>query len=148
MTKLIETFLVFSFIYLGVVKCDTFQFNKTLTSSYGQHVSKTVQKKTFSNSNRLLFVAGLEGTGHHAMKAMFQVCQNMPRGANNSTNTSSCESEESLSLLFMNTSRYSRSGLFMTEDHKRVGKVISLIKQRMHALSSANGSHLYFLGTV
>lgn len=31
-------------------------------------------KKTATGSNRLLFVAGLEGTGHHALAAMFGAC--------------------------------------------------------------------------
>lgn len=33
-----------------------------------------VHKRTFSDQSRILFVAGLEGTGHHGVQAMIKVC--------------------------------------------------------------------------
>lgn len=136
------TFLVL--LYLVCAAADIFMFNETLKPSNAHSLSKQASKKMFSNSTRLLFIAGLEGTGHHAFKAMFETCL---RGSNNNTGGYYCESASRLSLLLQNFTRpFKADGLFSTEDHYRTSELIDNIQTRMTQLAQRSGEHIYFLG--
>jgi len=86
-----------------------------------------VTKKAVSDKYRLLFVAGLEGTGHHALNAMFAVCVETPSPEN------PCVSENELSAALMNVQ--GNKGLFFAEDALNSANHISLIEAKMANLS-------------
>jgi len=124
------------------------------TGSSGALVESRIQKKSFSNRNRLLIVAGLEGTGHHALTTMFDVCINATT-INSSSSSSSSSSmkgrclplpELTNALMFNNAT--ARHGLFFSNDASKAGSYLRAIKQIMMKLNTdqQNTATLYILG--
>eukprot|EP01034_Spumella_vulgaris_P026448 gene26448-33027_t len=97
-----------------------------------------LRKTAFSNRSRLLFVAGLEGTGHHAVQAMFKVCNA----------TKICEFD---ALITHHAMRFdgkaqSNHGLFGASDAVNNAKDAVVIEEAMRSLVATPGDHFYFLG--
>lgn len=93
------------------------------------------------NDTRLLFVAGLEGSGHHGMADMFQLC----------ANTAFCKREDVLSaysVAFDNDLQKS-VGLFAGADGPNNHDFMRRMLDRMSALANSTGElprTLYYLG--
>ena len=121
------------------------------SSSNGALVESRIQKKSFSNRNRLLIVAGLEGTGHHALTTMFDVCINATT-INSSSSSSSmkgrCLPLPELTNALMFNNKTARHGLFFSNDASKAGSYLRAIKQIMMKLNTdkQNTSTLYILG--
>lgn len=101
-------------------------------------------KNVYSNNSRLLLVAGLEGTGHHAISDMMSVCMK-------ASPSKSCSEDVDLSVMMMHSlapekHQIGQFGLFFGEDANRAGQHIQTIESRMKELAKASMSHLYFLG--
>lgn len=96
-----------------------------------------VVKRSFSNSTRALFVAGLEGSGHHAFAAMMAECE-----------VDGCVYESQLSALSVsyNSSESSTVGLFAGADGERNNIFITKMLARMSKISSAQDTKLYYIG--
>jgi len=98
-------------------------------------------KQVVRNDTRLLFVAGLEGSGHHGMADMFKLC----------ANTAFCKREDILSsycVSFDNDLQKS-VGLFAGGDGPRNHDYMQKMLDRMDVLSSSTGEFtrmLYYLG--
>jgi hypothetical protein len=111
-----------------------------------------IDKKTFSSS-RIIYVAGLEGTGHHAFESMVSRCLNNTIITNITTSSSNadvkpCEIDEELSKLLMLNIPIGqvKLGLFFTEDSQHVHSLVQKIESRMAMLASKQGDHVYFIG--
>jgi hypothetical protein len=99
----------------------------------------TIQNKTaFSDISRLFFVAGLEGSGHHAISQMMSVCEVLRL----------CEYEAELSSMMVckNNTAGQMVGLFSASDFQRTGSYLQKFHHRMTALARVSESHLYFIG--
>lgn len=112
-------------------------FNFSSSTTLKDHYLK---KTVFSDRTRLLVVAGLEGTGHHAISAMFQVCSRKQPPL--------CEIEKSVSIKAMTyyVGQKLTRGLFGAGD-----TIISLqnaiaMKASLEAAVNRSGDHLYFVG--
>jgi hypothetical protein len=95
-------------------------------------------KKVHSDQTRLLFIAGLEGTGHHAWNAMFEVC----------TSSGKCEVDVNLTqhLMHYDPSRQTVHGLFGAADGSTHSAQLEAVHQHLHALAQRGGQHLHFVG--
>ena len=67
-----------------------------------------IMKKSLNHNSRLLFVAGLEGTGHHAMRDFFDICliddpkkRTKLKSKSSSNNLNRCEMETEMSRMLM-----------------------------------------------
>jgi len=100
------------------------------------HLKKTI----FSDSIRLLVVAGLEGTGHHAISAMFNICARKKPAL--------CEVEKGISTKTMqfNPSQKLVHGLFGAVDTAKSLRMAVAVKNNLVAVANRTGDHLYFLG--
>ena len=116
----------------------------------GSLVESMIRKTSFSNTNRLLIVAGLEGTGHHAFTTMFDVCINVT--ISNVTSTKGrCRPVPELTstLMFNNATR--RVGLFFANDAANAGIYLKTIKKMMASLNKPTDNDnniptLYIIG--
>jgi len=101
-----------------------------------------LKKTVYSNRTRLLIVAGLEGTGHHAISAMLDICRKRKPPL--------CEADKTLSdkLMLFDKKRRVTDGLFGTSDTAAMLKVSTDIRAYLKNLGSRPGKHLYFVGLV
>lgn len=84
---------------------------------------KSLRKTVYSTEKRLVFVAGLEGTGHHTLKTAFAPCFSFGvcQPINNLTNA----------FFRLNVSRAQLHGLFSTFD---MDKTEHFLQEALHAL--------------
>lgn len=96
-----------------------------------------VPKKIDSPRSRLLFIAGLEGTGHHAFREMFIVC----------VDAGICEPDHILARASQefNSSTGEMYGLFSGMGRYEMSHVATL-ETRMRELANKKGNHLYLYG--
>lgn len=101
-----------------------------------------LKKTVYSNRTRLLIVAGLEGTGHHAISAMLDICRKRKPPL--------CEADKTLSdkLMLFDKKRRVTDGLFGTSETGSTLKASTDIRAYLKYLGSRPGKHLYFVGLV
>lgn len=128
-------------------------------------------KTAFSPRNRLLFVMGLEGSGHHAVSAMMKICNESHIGDsvwgkhrhnqhnqhnnqhgnskdNDDVNKRLCEPATTLSRLLMHFDFRSDvvKGLYGAADVNKTAEYVKLVEVAMQRLAHAEGEHLFFVG--
>ena len=98
-----------------------------------------VHKRTFSDQSRILFVAGLEGTGHHGVQAMIKVCVK--------TSEKLCEAIEDVTHVFQEARGKSDTifGLFGVEEtgYNAVHIMAAYLKMKDYAVK--NERKLYII---
>lgn len=97
-----------------------------------------LNKVAYSNQTRVLFVAGLEGSGHHAFADMMSECER-----------SACSYESKISALSVsyNSTSLATVGLFSGTDGERNDLFISKMLDWMHKLSAdAQIKRLHYIG--
>lgn len=100
------------------------------------HLKKTI----FNDHVRLLIVAGLEGTGHHAISAMLSICtKKVP---------AKCEVENSVSTKVMSWYPKEKAlhGLFGAADAAKALRQAVSVRKSLELVANKTGNHLYFLG--
>lgn len=117
-----------------------------------------VVKRTESNVTRLVFVAGLEGTGHHALRSFFDVCEKasvvVPEKIKSlPTVKFPCEGEYKMSQSFMLFDhKHHRMGGLWGTSNAHAGKSndfqgeITSVHMRMAHLAKLTSPHLSILG--
>ena len=98
-------------------------------------------KKTVYNSTRVLIVAGLEGTGHHAISAMMEICRKR--------RPELCEADKELSdkLMLWERSRLAVHGLFGAFDTSISLQLSIDIRSYLQSLANNHtGNHLIYVG--
>lgn len=112
-------------------------------------VESKIRKTSFSNKNRLIIIAGLEGTGHHALTTMFDICINITTPINSSY-IGRCLPVPELSNTLMFNNITTRNGLFFSNDAKKAGVYLRKVKEIMASLNIKkehdNLPTLYILG--
>lgn len=113
-----------------------------LLKNWHQFVSdpglKRLRKTALSSDKRLFFVAGLEGTGHHAMKAVMQPCMS-GRG---------CHAASNLTNAFFKVDKRAQQmhGLFSANDMGKVEELLDEALQALLVLSAAPGPAVHIIG--
>mmetsp|Transcript_8991 Transcript_8991/g.13395 ORF Transcript_8991/g.13395 Transcript_8991/m.13395 type:complete len:177 (+) Transcript_8991:188-718(+) len=118
--------------------------NESTWTSFFEHDATTpkvyhVQKTHFNDKIRVLFIAGLEGTGHHAFSSMFTVCEKK----------NLCEVERKITELTMNFTGGRQNlvhGLFGAVDSGLSFELALATKLALKEVANRDGDHLYFLG--
>eukprot|EP01033_Poteriospumella_lacustris_P014126 gene14127-10089_t len=116
---------------------------QTLAFVHSQQSEKDVKipKKVFSSKVRLLFVAGLEGTGHHAVKSVLSECyeRNLCARVANATYD-----------LFRHSTTDGSHGLFGVKDAKYSSFLLERFYRHLHELKQRSEEtqeeHLYVFG--
>lgn len=105
---------------------------------YKPFSSGKLEKASFSSNIRLLFIAGLEGTGHHAMYDMFSICNN----------TGNCEPDKIIggACMRFDSSKNTMMGLFGSGATNEASRELTIIENRMKELKQIPGDHLFFIG--
>jgi hypothetical protein len=126
----------------------------TLTDSDHRKGIRTTSltKSIFSDRVRLLFVAGLEGSGHHAMADMFQVCMNssydQPVPSKATPQRFRCDKADNISRALMHN--LDKTGLLFSHDAKNTATHLTRIEDEMrHIVASSlssSSSHLHLIG--
>lgn len=106
-----------------------------------------VIKKAYDKPSRMVFVAGVEGTGHHAMRSFFDVCVLSDKHPE-------CEMEIELSkkLMLYDEEQKRLGGIFGTKlahdsDHQtKYSTTLKDVVKRMNELSVMNTNHLSVVG--
>ena len=112
-----------------------------------------VPKRHESMEARIVFAAGLEGTGHHILQMMFNACIKYPKKKiaeqkmKNITGTEiliGCEVSDMTHFMFWN--KY-HNGIFFASDEVNLGHNLQELKQSMQRMVQLKKSpHLYILG--
>lgn len=108
------------------------------TGNFYRLLSATpISKQAISEFSRVLFVVGLEGSGHHAWATMMDVCD-----------TSGCTYESKTSALSVsyNSSESRTVGLFAGTDGVHNCMFIAKMLSRMSSLSATLRPQLHYLG--
>jgi hypothetical protein len=119
-------------------------FANIVARALAHPLSSNIQNKTaVSETSRLLFVAGLEGSGHHAIAQMMSVCE-----VTHWSNGSFCEYEAALSSMMVgkNDTANKVVGLFSALDSRHISNYLRRFHQRMVELASDPNLHLYYVG--
>jgi hypothetical protein len=97
-------------------------------------------KKSVYNSTRLLIVAGLEGTGHHAISAMLDICRKR--------RPQLCEADKVLSnkLMVYERKQLAVHGLFGASDTAASLKFSVDVRAYMQRLGTRPGNRLIYVG--
>jgi hypothetical protein len=118
------------------IQLDTFE----LAWNYYQYIKsnnvRSIKKNVYSSNTRLLFVAGLDGSGHDILKTMFNSCK-------------SCKAAPSLShaLMYHDEKHEVLRGLFSTNDTETVMQQFSLVADEMKKLvGGPNDEELHIIG--
>ncbi len=100
--------------------------------------TQKVFKQATNGKSRLIFVAGLEGTGHHAWADMFKECINLKK----------CEVEYNLTQTLMHFDHVKRivHGLFGAIDAPLNALQTHKVMGIMQALAHRPGNHVYLIG--
>jgi hypothetical protein len=100
--------------------------------------SYAATKKLSVGETRMLFVAGLEGTGHHAWNSIFKSCVRSQR----------CEVDTQLTGHLMSFDKPNRTmhGLFGVADGHKHSELVHTIHKHMRILAQKGGRHLYLVG--
>lgn len=103
-----------------------------------QSPTQKVLKQTTNEKSRLIFVAGLEGTGHHAWSDMFKECINLKK----------CEVEYNLTqtLMHFDHVKHIVHGLFGAIDAPFNALQIHKAMEIVQALAQRPGNHVYLMG--
>eukprot|EP01036_Dinobryon_divergens_P028578 gene28578-37542_t len=123
--------IFFSFVTLS--SCD---YTESDNSNGNFHLKKTVY-----NNTRVLIVAGLEGTGHHAISAMLGICRRK--------RPQFCEADKELSdkLMLWERSRLAVHGLFGSSDTSESLKISADVRSYLQNLgNNRSGNHLIYVG--
>ncbi len=116
-----------------------------------------VAKRAFNDKSRLIFVAGLEGTGHHAMRSFFDVCVKKSVKQTSAKTLGAiiipCEGEEVMSKQFMlfDFKQNRMGGLFgtanaHTANHHSFQSELKEVHMRMLNLAQIDVPHLSIVG--
>lgn len=97
-----------------------------------------LQKTIFSSKVRLLFVAGLEGSGHHALSQFFDKC-------NSDNKELICSRAQRVSATLM-SNKVTRTGLFFAEDVLNVLSSFKNFQNSLFSLALEGGVHLFIIG--
>lgn len=103
-----------------------------------QSATERIPKTMRQGRSRLVFVAGLEGTGHHAWTDMFKEC----------INSNKCEVEANLTSTLMRFDHVKHivHGLFGAVDSRKNADQLHKVMESMQALAARPGDHLYLIG--
>ena len=140
--KTTEDYITFFFfnisIFLTFVALTSSDYTESDNSSGDFRLKKTV----YNNRTRLLIVAGLEGTGHHAISAMLEICRKRKPPL--------CEADKVLSnkLMVFDKKRRVTNGLFGGSDTVGALKMSLDIQAYMQRLGNRPGNHLFFVGLL
>ena len=112
--------------------------NAAMNSFFNLIDNSPVEKSVFSGCNRLVLVAGLEGTGHHGVSSMFKVCND--KGA--------CVPEKDITRLIMHFDHEHKIvyGLFGAADVGKSGEQLRQLLEYMRAAKDRPANNLMFLG--
>ena len=115
-----------------------------LRSTLGEPVDSDqslVQKTIFSDENRFVFVAGLEGTGHHAIGSLFRNCNE---------HNQLCDNDREASMLLYNGNGKPH-GVFVflldTQEHDIESRRVQFVNQ-LKEKNTQPGRHLVILNTM
>ncbi len=138
MTQLSNVIKLFYFIsiflsFVAIVRTD---YTENDNSKGDFRLKKTV----FNNRTRLLIVAGLEGTGHHAISAMLEICRKRRPHL--------CEVDKVLSnkLMVYERKRLAVHGLFGASDTATSLKFSVDVRNYLQNLENRPGNHLIYVG--
>ena len=138
--KVLDNFLtlvvVIFIIFLSFISLSSGDYTDTDNSNGDFHLKKSVY-----NSTRLLIVAGLEGTGHHAISAMLDLCRRR--------RPLFCEVDKELSdkLMLWSQKQVSVHGLFGSSDTLESLKISLDIRSYLQNLANnRSGNHLIYVG--
>ena len=106
-----------------------------------------VIKKAYDKPSRMVFVAGVEGTGHHAMRSFFDACVLSDKHPK-------CEMEVELSkkLMLYDENQKRLEGIFGTklahesDHHIKYSTTLKDVFKRMNELSRMDTNHLSVVG--
>lgn len=103
-----------------------------------QNPTEQIVKRNTNGKSRLIFVAGLEGTGHHAWSDMFKECVTLKK----------CEVEYNLTqaLMHFDHTKHILHGLFGAVDAPFNALQIHKVMEIMQALSQRPGDNMYLVG--
>ena len=133
-TYLVVLFLLLKFLSLVTLSSSDYTDNDHSNGDF--HLKKTVY-----NSTRVLIVAGLEGTGHHAISAMMEICRKR--------RPELCEADKELSdkLMLWERSRLAVHGLFGAFDTSISLQLSIDIRSYLQSLANNHtGNHLIYVG--
>ena len=104
-----------------------------------------LSKRMRSRGKRLLFVAGLEGSGHELLARVMHSCGNATRSS------ALCEKDIIMSSLLLDLKGREISGLYATDDSVMVIRLVNSIEGRLRRMNASFASepvrhHLIFLG--
>ena len=114
------------------------RWGRTLIHDMAELMKDTpmLQKHAISDTTRLLFLAGLEGTGHHAWQAMMQPCLDSAR----------CVTDHELNLVFMDEELKYVRGMFAANDYHLMIRDCQYALARMAEVAASDNSSLHLLG--
>ena len=123
-------------IFLSFASLISSDYTERDTSSGDFRLKKTV----YNNRTRLLIVAGLEGTGHHAISAMLEICRKRRPPL--------CEADKVLSnkLMVYEWKRLAVHGLFGASDTAASLKSSADVRAYMQRLGNRSGNRLIYVG--
>lgn len=110
--------------------------------------SNCIQNKTvFSNTSRVMFLAALEGSGHHGFKEVMSECKSMKYEP---TGGSVCEWDRTLSMLVLTSNAVNQTrfatGLFAPDDNSHNYANLLKVHDQMRNISQKTEPHLVYIG--
>ena len=114
------------------------QWGRTLIHDMAELMKDTpvLQKHATSDATRLLFLAGLEGTGHHAWQAMMHPC----------INTTACIVDHKLNLMLMDEAFKYVRGMFAANDYHLIVRDSKYVIDHMRELAASSNTTLRLIG--
>ena len=113
-------------------------------------------KRVKSKGKRLLFIAGLEGSGHDMLARVLHSCSNSTKASAISSNKDMflapvCEKDVIMSSLLLDMKGREISGLFASDDAVTVIRLVNSIEGRLRRINASfaresTKNHLIFLG--
>ena len=128
--------VLYFLLVLSFVTLTSSDYTDSDNSNGDFHLKKTV----YNNRTRLLIAAGLEGTGHHAISAMLEICRKR--------RPELCEADKELSdkLMLWERSRVAVHGLFGSFDTSESLKLSVDVREYLQNLGNRSGNHLIYVG--
>eukprot|EP01036_Dinobryon_divergens_P028576 gene28576-37540_t len=124
------------YVFLSFVSLISSNYTESDNSNGNFRLKKTI----YNNRTRLLIVAGLEGTGHHAISAMLEICRKR--------RPQLCEADKVLSnkLMVYERKQLAVHGLFGASDTAASLKFSADVRAYMQRLGNRPGNRLIYVG--
>lgn len=133
-----QTTVINNINYMPLTKHDNMDFGDVNKIILNLPMDSPIAKNNFHNSLRFLFIAGLEGTGHHAFAELFTMCRTL-KG-------SLCVPNCPLSLLLSHYTTTSQSGLFVSQDVLNIASNLLQVDKLVESLQLIRHHRLVPLG--